>query len=165
MNGDDLIAMGYQPGAHFKKVLSILNEREHSNDEIATLLAQHEPQHVQLQETAPCIYNITADNDDEQANIDAVKRTMDVVLQTPVVTEAVIMPDACPAGAVGVIPVGGVVATASRNSARHAFSRYLLFPDDDHCGQGGAASITRRRTQSHALRSGRTWAWSTDQAA
>ena len=111
MNGDDLIAMGYQPGPHFKKVLSILNEREHSNDEIATLLAQHEPQHVQLQESAPCIYNITADNDDEQANIDAVKRTMDVVLQTPVVTEAVIMPDACPAGAVGVIPVGGVVAT------------------------------------------------------
>ena len=35
---------------------------------------------------------------------------MDVVLRTPVALEGVVMPDACPAGSVGTIPVGGVVA-------------------------------------------------------
>jgi len=35
---------------------------------------------------------------------------MDVVLRTPVVVEGAVMPDACPAGPKGTIPVGGVVA-------------------------------------------------------
>lgn len=112
MNGDDLIKRGLLPGPHFPKVLSILNEREHSDAEITALIAEYAPAAaISLQEPAPCIYNITANNECEQATIDAVRRTMDVVLRTPVVKEAVIMPDACPAGSIGTIPVGGVVAT------------------------------------------------------
>ncbi len=112
MNGNDLIDKGYTAGPHFKKILSILNQRQHTDNEIAGLMAEYGPKPVMgLQDAAPCIYNITADNEDERANIEAVRRTMDIVLRTPVVREAVIMPDACPAGPVGVIPVGGVVAT------------------------------------------------------
>lgn len=114
MNGDDLIKRGYAPGPHFKDVLSTLNQREHSEVEIAELLTAFEPPvAIGLQPPAPCIYNITATTEHEISNVAAVKRTMDAVLRTPVVKEAVVMPDACPAGALGVIPVGGVVATDS----------------------------------------------------
>lgn len=112
MNGEDLIKMGYEPGPYFREMLVTLNEREHSVDEIKALLAPFEPPPaLGLQEPASCIYNITANTEDEQANVANVQRTMDIVLRTPVVKEAVIMPDACPAGPPGVIPVGGVVAT------------------------------------------------------
>ncbi len=114
MNGDDLIKKGYQPGPHFKAVLEILNQREHTDADLAAVMKAYEPDPViGLQEPASCIYNITANTDEEVANVEAVKRTMDIVLRTPVVTAAVIMPDACPAGPMGVIPVGGVVATDS----------------------------------------------------
>jgi len=112
MNGDDLKKMGYTPGPHFKKFLPILNQSEHTQEQIAELLSPYEPPPaMELQDAAPCIYNITARNEDEELNVAGVKRTMDIVLRTPVVKEAVIMPDACPAGPPGVIPVGGVVAT------------------------------------------------------
>jgi len=112
MNGEDLIKRGYAPGPHFKEVLSLLNTKVHSETELASLMEAYAPPPAMgLQEPAPCIYNITANNENELSNVAAVKRTMDVVLRTPVVKAAVIMPDACPAGPVGTIPVGGVVST------------------------------------------------------
>lgn len=112
MNGNDLINMGYEQGPHFGKVLSILKQREHSETEIAALMAQHQPAPtIGLQEPARCHYNITADTDDERDNVEKVRETMDALLRTPIVKEAAIMPDACPAGSVGTIPVGGVVGT------------------------------------------------------
>ena len=112
MNGNELIARGYAPGPYFKTVLAILNEREHSDAEIEALMAEYGPPPPRgLQEPAACTYNITANTEDEARNVEAVRRTMDTLLRTPVVKEAVVMPDACPAGPEGVIPVGGVVAT------------------------------------------------------
>lgn len=114
MNGEDLIKRGYSPGPHFKKVLAILNQKAHTESEILDVLREFEPPPImELQAPAPCIYNITARTDDEKANIAKVQETMDIVLRTPIVREAVIMPDACPAGPMGTIPVGGVVATNS----------------------------------------------------
>ena len=51
-----------------------------------------------------------ADTDDERENVEKLRDTMDVVLRVPVVERAAVMPDACPSGPVGTIPVGGVVA-------------------------------------------------------
>lgn len=114
MNGDDLVKRGYLPGPHFKKVLAILNEKERTESEILEVLRTHEPPPIMgLQSPAPCEYNITANTDDERINVAKVRETMDVVLRTPIVKAAVIMPDACPAGPLGTIPVGGVVATDS----------------------------------------------------
>jgi len=72
----------------------------------------HKPPPVLPQRStpAPCQYNITATNDLEAKNVEAVRLTMDKVLRTPVVVEGIVMPDACPAGPVGTIPVGGVAA-------------------------------------------------------
>ena len=54
--------------------------------------------------------NIVAAHPDEEENILKVRETMTALMRTPTLEAGAIMPDACPAGPVGTIPVGGVVA-------------------------------------------------------
>ncbi|GLQ36158.1 RNA-splicing ligase RtcB [Amylibacter marinus] len=58
----------------------------------------------------PFHVNIDAQDADEVKNVEDVKNTMTMVMRTPTVVSGAIMPDACPAGPIGTIPVGGVVA-------------------------------------------------------
>ena len=112
ITGTTLIEMGYEQGPHFGIVLPILNQERHTEDEIAALMQKHAPlPKVPLQSPAPCAYNITAETPYEIDNLRKLQETMNVILETPVVLSAAIMPDACPAGPVGTIPVGGVVVT------------------------------------------------------
>lgn len=53
--------------------------------------------------------NITPADEDEEVNLAKVRETMLAVMQTPTVIGGAIMPDACPAGPVGTIPVGGAL--------------------------------------------------------
>lgn len=53
--------------------------------------------------------NIKADSEKELSNLDSVFNTMDVLMVTPTVVGGAVMPDACPTGENGQIPVGGVV--------------------------------------------------------
>jgi len=110
--GKDLITLGCDEGPVLGFILETVNATPHSIEQVKELIEQHRPAPVlsQHETPAPCQYNITASNDVEQANLDTVRATMDVVLRTPVVVEGAIMPDACPAGSIGTIPVGGVVA-------------------------------------------------------
>jgi RNA-splicing ligase RtcB len=110
--GKDILALGGHEGPEFGKILRVVNATPHSIDDVKALIQQHAPAPVIPQRVtpAPCQYNITADNDTETANLEAVRATMDVVLRTPVVVEGAVMPDACPAGPIGTIPVGGVVS-------------------------------------------------------
>jgi len=55
--------------------------------------------------------NIEAGTADEEDNIRAVHASMTELMRTPTVEAGAVMPDACPAGSLGTIPVGGVVAT------------------------------------------------------
>lgn len=110
--GQDLIKLGCVEGPELGEVLRIVNAQAHSQDEVLAVIKQHEPEPVlaQRSEPAPCQYNITSNNDTELSNVESVRASMNIVLRTPVVIEGAIMPDACPAGPVGTIPVGGVVA-------------------------------------------------------
>ncbi|MEM7256136.1 MAG: RtcB family protein [Pseudomonadota bacterium] len=110
--GQDLIELGCEEGPALGKILRIVNASAHSRAEVLALIREHAPapQLPLHKEPAPCQYNITATNDYEAANVAAVKETMQAVLRTPCVVEGAVMPDACPAGPVGTIPVGGVVA-------------------------------------------------------
>lgn len=54
--------------------------------------------------------NIEADGEDEKANLESVLHHMRELMRTPTIESGAIMPDACPAGPLGTIPVGGVVA-------------------------------------------------------
>lgn len=108
--GADLIELGLKPGPHFGKLLDIINDGEYSNEEILEMAKTYEPapKLSLLDVPAPCVYNITANNDFEIENLQGVTEAMDILRRVPIVVEAAIMPDACPAGT---IPVGGVVAT------------------------------------------------------
>jgi len=111
--GKDLIKLGCAEGPELGAVLNIVNERPHTHEEVLAIIEHHKPAPViaQRETPAPCQYNISIENDTEANNVASVRATMDVVLRTPVVIEGAVMPDACPAGPVGTIPVGGVVAT------------------------------------------------------
>ena len=52
--------------------------------------------------------NLRAETAAEQDNVAKVFATMDVLMQTPTLVDGAVMPDACPVGPAGVIPVGGV---------------------------------------------------------
>jgi RNA-splicing ligase RtcB len=110
--GKDLIDLGCTQGPIVGELLTVVNATPHSRDEVIALIKQRSPAPALslLSAAAPCQYNITANDKIEAENVSAVRATMEQVLRTPCVVEGAVMPDACPAGPVGTIPVGGVVA-------------------------------------------------------
>ena len=65
--------------------------------------------------------NIEAETMEEQENVDMVFRTMDALMCTPTLTAGAVMPDACPTGSMGQIPVGGIaVAENAIHPAMHS---------------------------------------------
>jgi hypothetical protein len=64
-------------------------------------------------EPIPYIKNIVAETEDEISNVESVFNTMDVLMRTPTVVRGCVMPDSCPTGESGQIPVGGVVVSKS----------------------------------------------------
>ena len=114
ITGKDLIKLGYKPGKWFREALNTLNESEYISQEemIDYLDSMVPPPPIDpFDEPKPYFKFITASNKDEEANIEAVVATMNEVMKTPTVTYGAIMPDACPTGTIGQIPVGGIVAT------------------------------------------------------
>lgn len=111
ITGHTLLSMGYKSGKWFKEALAYLNANELSHDEMVAYLEQFKPGPVTAlhDEPVPYAVNIRAENELEEENVAAVKNTMYAVMKTPTVVAGAIMPDACPAGPVGTIPVGGVV--------------------------------------------------------
>ena len=120
ISGADLIAWGHKPGSAFPALLQKANEalaKGVALAEVQASLAEDlpppapEPLALKAPGETPLHVNIYAENDDERANLAAVMATMTEALRTPTAVAGAIMPDACPAGPVGTIPVGGVIAT------------------------------------------------------
>ncbi len=110
ITGKDLIQMGYRQGKWFKEALVTINEQNLRGAELKTFLEDAAPVFIYPHdEPVPYHLNIRAENEEEVANIESVIRTMDVVMKTPTAVNGAVMPDACPTGAVGQIPVGGIV--------------------------------------------------------
>ena len=126
--GQDLIEVGIAPGPEFGTLLNKLNSELRAAEDIdedsahlifsvvmeeykAKIKAAEELRNAKLipmltRETAVnVIYNIIPQSEEEIANVDSVRSTMEQLVLTPTVVGAVVMPDACPAGS---IPVGGV---------------------------------------------------------
>ena len=70
--------------------------------------------------TVPFFINIQAENDHEQDNVDKCVATMTELMRTPTLKAGAIMPDACPAGPIGTIPVGGIVASTDIHPGMHS---------------------------------------------
>ena len=120
ITSDTLKSWGHIPGPAFGRALEIARAAAaagYSEQQIRTKLEEMKPPPapptlpLQKASDVPLHFNIQASDDaDEVKNIADVRETITAVMRTPTVVAASVMPDACPAGPVGTIPVGGVVA-------------------------------------------------------
>lgn len=119
VTGADLIGWGHRPGPAFPALLARANAARAEGYGLVRIRQMldadlpppaPEPLALRTAGAVPLHVSIRAENADEQDNIDKVLATMAEVLKTPTVTAGAVMPDACPAGPLGTIPVGGVVA-------------------------------------------------------
>lgn len=114
ITGKDLINAGIKPGRWFKDALAAANAAGDDWVEAAKAMA---PAQLELNDNPPDYFvNIDGDCD----NVKAVKTSMDLIMKTPVVKAGAIMPDVCPAGPLGTIPVGGVVASTEIHPGMHS---------------------------------------------
>lgn len=117
ITGDHLKSWGHRPGPGFPALIDRANAAMAAgadHDAVRALLAADlppPPLDLHPQGAIPLAVNIRAEDADEERNVSNVKATMVEVLKTPTAVAGSIMPDACPAGPLGTIPVGGVVAT------------------------------------------------------
>ncbi len=169
----DLIAAGWHEGRRLGPALRRARELEAGGlardamlaelerefpKQLAVILPRHEP--------APLAEAIEAGNDEERANLAAVRARMRELLHVPVVQRGAIMPDACPSGpARATIPVGGAITVENAimpgaHSADICCSMFATFfpanhPTGElmdqlekttHFGAGGRLSVSRRES-------------------
>lgn len=112
ITGKDLIDLGFEQGSDLGRALQRVNELGLTGAELAAWANENRPApKLQLQEGPDFVINLEASNDLEQDNLNAVRDSMAILMRTPTVRAGAVMPDACPAGPKGTIPVGGVVVT------------------------------------------------------
>lgn len=122
----ELIAAGIRPGPWIPAAVEAANAvlaeggGRDAAVEAARLLVH--PPHVPLRAQGAQFFhvNIRPENDAERANVDACIATMTELMRTPVVSGGAIMPDACPAGPLGTIPVGGVAVSEAIHPGMHS---------------------------------------------
>nr|WP_293300030.1 RtcB family protein [Allomuricauda sp.] len=110
ITGKELIEMGFTSGKWFKEAIAHINENKLQGKALTNYLEQFKsPVPVGLHtEVVPFSVNIKAENKLEETNVNSVIETMDVLMRTPTLVDGALMPDACPTGPIGTIPVGGV---------------------------------------------------------
>ncbi len=118
VTGDHLKDWGHRPGKQFPALLAKANEMRAEGFGLVRIRQELDSEIVPLPETmelrAPGDVsfheNIDVGHPDEEDNVAKVRETMTALMRTPTIEAGAIMPDACPAGPVGTIPVGGVAA-------------------------------------------------------
>ena len=119
VTGADLISWGHRAGPQFPDLLARANAARDQGLGLVRIRQMLEPDlpppapeplALRAPGDVPLHVSIRAENADEQDNVDKVIATMTEVLKTPTAEAGAVMPDACPAGPLGTIPVGGVVA-------------------------------------------------------
>lgn len=110
ITGKELIEMGFKSRKWFKEAIAHINENQLQGKALTNYLEQFKsPPAVGLHaKVVPFSVNIKAENELEETNVNSVINTMDVLMRTPTLVDGALMPDACPTGPTGTIPVGGV---------------------------------------------------------
>ena len=110
VTGKDLIALGFEQGSDLGRALEVVNRLQLDGDALAEWVAANKPApKILLQDAPDYAFNIEAETEAEVENVAKVRQTMNVLMRTPTLRAGAVMPDACPAGPNGTIPVGGVV--------------------------------------------------------
>ena len=126
ISGHDLIAAGLPQGpwvpAALEEARALLHAGRSREDALKAALKHAPPPKLALSKPGqtPFFRNIEAETAEERANLGAVEASMAALMRTPVIKAGAVMPDACPAGPVGTIPVGGVVASEGLHPGMHS---------------------------------------------
>ena len=113
ITGKTLVELGYTPGKWFAKAIAHANSNKLEGAELSAFLTHvcPAPAIEPFKEPVSFIENIVCETEDEIKNLESLRKAMIELMVTPTVLTGAIMPDACPVGGVGQIPVGGVVVT------------------------------------------------------
>ncbi|MES2435528.1 MAG: RtcB family protein [Pseudomonadota bacterium] len=112
VTGKDLIELGFPQGPALGEALEHVRAQNLSGDALRDYVARAKPApYLPLQDAPDFALNLEAEHDAEIQNVANVTATMQALMRTPTVRAGAVMPDACPAGPPGTIPVGGVVVT------------------------------------------------------
>lgn len=110
ITGNELIELGYQPAKWFRAAIAYANQHQLEGTELAAYLKNIAPKFITPYEhPLPYHKNIRAESEAETTNVREVFEAMDALMKTPTLINGVVMPDTCPTGEFGQIPVGGVV--------------------------------------------------------
>ncbi len=110
ISGKTLVELGFRPGKWFKEAIEYANEKQLAGEELIKYLEGVSPTIIDPHyQSIPYHKNIRAESEEESENVKQVFDTMDELMKTPTIVEGAVMPDACPTGSKGQIPVGGVV--------------------------------------------------------
>ena len=126
ISGQDLINAGMKQGKWFKSALEAANQvlakggSYEQGLEAARELAPPPALALRALLAAPFHENILAETPEEHANIEKVRQTMAELMRTPVIKAGAVMPDSCPAGGPGTIPVGGVAVSEAIHPGMHS---------------------------------------------
>lgn len=110
ITGKTIIELGYRPGKWFREAIEYANEHSLEGESLTTYLDTVCPGPVIEPFKEPVSYfkNIRSESELEISNVESVFNTMDALMVTPTLVSGAVMPDACPTGEKGKIPVGGV---------------------------------------------------------
>lgn len=110
VTGKDLIALGFEQGADLGRALAHVNAEGLEGAALVAWVQSNLPApKIQLQAVPDYSFNLEAACEAEEDNVAKVRETMEVLMRTPTLRSGAVMPDACPTGAAGTIPVGAVV--------------------------------------------------------
>jgi RNA-splicing ligase RtcB len=110
VTGKDLIELGFPQGAALGEALAQVRAQGLEGEALRAFVAAAMPApQLPLQDAPAWQLNLDADDAVEAENLARVTATMDALMRTPTLRAGAVMPDACPAGGPGTIPVGGVV--------------------------------------------------------
>lgn len=110
ITGHDLIALGFRQGKWMKNALRHINQNNLEGKAMLDYLEQfRKPDPIALH-ARPLDFaiNIRAENAQEEENVRSVINSMQTLMKTPTLVSGALMPDACPTGPDGTIPVGGI---------------------------------------------------------
>lgn len=110
IKGKQLTELDYRPSKWFKGAVEFANQNNLEDEALASYLKTVAPTIIEpLNEPLFYSKNIKAETEDEFSNLQQVFNTMEVLMKTPTLVNGALMPDTCPIGELGQIPVGGVV--------------------------------------------------------
>ena len=110
ITGHNLIALGFRQGKWMKNAIKHINKNKLEGEALLYYLEQFRlPDPIALHaKPIDFAINIRAENKLEEDNVKTVINSMQTLMKTPTLVSGAIMPDACPTGPDGTIPVGGV---------------------------------------------------------